>query len=334
MSDFEESINIMVYADSGVGKTVLAGGCDLILGVEKGLISAKRMGSKAKLWPIREWQDLRNAYAYLKASTDEGSCPYKWVAMDSGTEMQQMALRWILEEAKKIKKERDLDIPEIQDHQKWQNMFKRFIKMFNDLDVNMLYTALPLHTENEEGDPIVLPEFQGKGFQIAQWVCAQMSAVGYMKVIKVRVKGTSGDPDDKGTIRETRVISWVNDGTIFAKDRYNVLGKQFLDPTLRKIHQKIMAPPPPANAYGPVAAPGKRPAGKAGKPVASVSGPATATPVAAAPAGLVPDTIENRQLGGPEQETAATPAAEVKGPSSPGVDESETLVDDDDEENS
>ena len=49
---FNESINICLYADSGVGKTVQCGGVRnaIFLSTEKGVVSAQRTGSKADLW--------------------------------------------------------------------------------------------------------------------------------------------------------------------------------------------------------------------------------------------------------------------------------------------
>ncbi len=256
LEDWDESTNYLLYADSGVGKTVHAGGAGLILGVEKGTVSAKRLGSKADLWPIKTWPDIQKAYIWLKKNPDA----YPWVAIDSATEMQQLALRFILEKewhaAGGAKGARDIDIPQIQDHQKWQNMFKRFIKSFCDLPVNMLFTALPLHVEDENGEDLVLPDFSGKGYQIAQWVCAQMSVVGYMK--KIRKK--TGETDDNGEdiFQEVRRIRFQYTPPYFAKDRYNVLGRYLDDPSLASIDALIKGEVSPPESTG---KPGQKKAG-------------------------------------------------------------------------
>lgn len=215
LDEFDESINMLVYGDSGVGKTVFAGSAErvLFLGTENGTIAAKRQGSTAEVWPIKNWEDVRVAYNFLF----EGGCElYDWIIMDSVEEMQNLALRWILDNAVAENSTRDLDIPAIQDHQKWQNMFKRFIRMFCDLPVNVLFTATTLRDENEEGEQIILPNLQGKGYGIASWTCAQMHVVGYLRVIR-RGKG-----EDKETFRriQTQTIP-----PYFGKDRYNCLGK-------------------------------------------------------------------------------------------------------------
>lgn len=214
LEEFDESINILIYADSGAGKTVFGGSDDdvLFLATESGTISAKRQGSEAKVWRIKEWEDLQVAYLYLR--DEEHS--FKWVVLDSGTRMQHMGLRAILDESNAQNPARDLDIPAIQDHQKWQNMFKRFVQMFIDLPINVLMTATTMRVEDEEGDSLILPDFTGKGYSISQWVCAQMHVVGYLSVKR------SGKGDDKDIWRR---IQFQTVPPYFGKDRYNCLGK-------------------------------------------------------------------------------------------------------------
>lgn len=214
LDDFDESINGLIYGDSGVGKTVFGGSADgvLFVGTESGTISAKRQGSTADVWNVEEWTDVYANYQWLKGG---GAAEYKWVVMDSGTAMQHIALRHILDTAVAENSSRDPDIPAIQDHQKWQNMFKRFVKSYCDLPVNVLFTATTTRHEDEEGEDIVLPDFAGKGYGISQWVCAQMHFVGYMKVMR-RGKG-----DEKELWRR---IQFQTIPPYFGKDRYACLG--------------------------------------------------------------------------------------------------------------
>jgi hypothetical protein len=261
LSEWDESSNVLIYGDSGIGKTVFGGGAGLILGVEKGAIAAKRQGSKADLWPCPTWTDVQKAYVWLK----KNPTAYPWVTIDSATEMQRKALLWILEKEFKDagpNGSRDIDIPQIQDHQKWQNMFKRFVTSFCDLPINVLFLALPLRVEDEEGEELVLPDFAGKGYQIAQWVCAQMSVVGHMKKVKKKV-GTaeSGQPKFK----EVRRIRFQYSPPYFAKDRYDVLGKFRDDLTLPALDAIIHGEEIPSGKSG-KDAPAKRAANKEASP--------------------------------------------------------------------
>jgi hypothetical protein len=256
MNDLDETLNVLVYGDPGVGKTVFGGGADLIIATEKGLVSAKRQGSKAKAWPVSSWADVQAAYEWVEEKCAEGVLTTKhWISVDSAPEMQQLLLRSILDKAVALNDERDPDIPAIQDHQKWQNMFKRFIRLFNDLPVNVLYTATPMRVENEEGDPLVLPDFQGKGFGISSWVCAQMSAVGFMKKVGVRVKPK--DSTKEPYVKQVRQIQWQATGEIFAKDRSDMCGENTRDKSLREIEVMMKTVPETLRGNGVARTPAK-----------------------------------------------------------------------------
>lgn len=230
LSAFDESINMLVYADSGVGKSVLAGTAPnaLFLATETGTISAKRQGSKAKVWRINTWDDLDKAYTWLERNPDHG---FDWVLLDSATQMQVLLLRWILDkENKRNPAKRDLDIPAIQDHQKWQNMFKRFISLFIELPVHVMFTATTMRKEDEEGEDLVLPLFDGKGYGISQWVCAQMHIVGYYYIKEL-----------KAGVEERRLLC-KSHPPYFAKDRYDALVPFVREPTIPDIMARIEHP--------------------------------------------------------------------------------------------
>ena len=241
LNEFDESINLLVYGPSGVGKTVFGGSHErvLFIAVEKGTVSAKRMGSKGKVWPVHEWNDLEAAYSWLMDNPDE----FEWVVLDSITEMQQMAIRDILKKANEENSSRDLDIPAIQDHQKWQNIYKRFISSFIDLPVNVLFTALVRTAQDEDKEEFLTPDIQGKNYQLSQYTCGQMSAYGYMSTRKVPLKDEDGnivlDSGGKKIPDIIRRITWMDTGVIRGKDRYNVLEPYTEDLTLAEIHDLI-----------------------------------------------------------------------------------------------
>lgn len=250
LEDTDESINMMIYGPSGVGKTVFGGSAQrvLFLAVESGTVSAKRQGSKAHVWPIETWADLEAAYEWLYDHEDPDDPDehhgYDWVVIDSLTQMQQIALRAILDDAVKENANRDLDIPAIQDHQKWQNMFKRFVLGFCDLEVNVLFTALVRNEEDEEGEQFVTPDIQGKGYQMSQMVCGMMSAYGFMQVKRKKVQTSDG----KSKVKRVRRITWQDTGVIRGKDRYDVLAPYTEDKTLQEITEMIQAEPAPAKS--------------------------------------------------------------------------------------
>jgi len=228
LADFNESINLMVYGDSGVGKTPLAGKApnSVFLSTEKGTISAKRFGSKSKLIRCHTWERLEAAIDYLEANPSE----FDWAIVDSATKMQQLLLRYLLKNnVEDGKKMADLDVPQIQDHQKWQNMYKRFIDRLIDLDVNVIFVATAMHKEDAEGDDLVLPDIQGKDYAIAQYACAQMDGVYYLAT-----------QTNKKTEQPEWFLLTKSRPPYFAKDRFNALPPVLRRPDMADIIEAIL----------------------------------------------------------------------------------------------
>lgn len=211
LEEYTESINMCIYGDSGIGKTVFAGTAPnaLFLAIERGTVSAARQGSKADLWQINHWNDLETALDWLQDNPNA----YEWVIIDSTTEMQKLCMRGILDNAVEENNKRDRDIPALQDWQKYYNLFDRFVAAFNSLPVNILYTALTIRVDNEDSEELVLPDIQGRGYHNAQTFCASMDVVAYYRKT---MDGKGEDAESK------RSMLFESSPPYFAKDRYGV----------------------------------------------------------------------------------------------------------------
>lgn len=235
---------MLVFADHGAGKTVLGGSMNekaLIIATENGTISAKRMGSKARVVRVEDWKQLESTFKWIKAqlTRNGGVLEFEgqeitWIVIDTATEMQDLCIRYILDTAHAANASRDIDIPAIQDYMKWQNAFKRFIKAFNDLPINVLWLAASLQEENEDGDTVVRPAFNGRNgtsdpSAMSKWVCGTVHAYGHLTV---RI--------DKETRKDYRRLIFRRP---FGKDRYGVLSPYIDNPTLPEIEGRITGTP-------------------------------------------------------------------------------------------
>lgn len=249
LQDNAPSINMLVYGDAGAGKTVLAGSDRRVLFLapeDSGTLSALRMGSKADKWPIRKWEDLIEAYEYAYDAEANGQgLPYDWLAIDSITEMQYMARQYILQRTAqdKVNKGQDTEVPQIQDWQREYIILEKMVRAFNDLNVNVIFTALSRKETNSDGEEFLVPDVQGKGYGLAMKIAALMTSYGYLKVEvieKEQPDPTPENPNNKKTIRvRQRTVYWGDTGSIKGKDRTLALAPSTTGLTLQKIRQRI-----------------------------------------------------------------------------------------------
>lgn len=246
LEEDEDSVNLMVYGAPGTGKTVLGGSADRVLFLapeDDGTISAKRQKSTAKKWPgLNNFEDWAEAINRIAEDIETIADSFDWLVIDSITHLQRLTMRQILEDAMEDNPDRDPDIPQMQDWQKYQNMFLRFVQMVNDLPINVLWTALVRSEEDEEGEDFLVPDIQGKGYQMALTVASYMTSFGYLEVEEKPIKKNGEYVLDENGDRKTRAVRtivWRDTGKIRGKDRTDVLAPYTRNVTLQQIDDLI-----------------------------------------------------------------------------------------------
>lgn len=244
LEDASESINGLVYGDSNVGKTVLAGTCPgkqfWLIG-EPGYKSAGRQGARgfgrvisdtATAWAAIEWLEHRERFRKLD-----------WLVLDGLSTMQDRFRLGYAAEAFDINpaKRQHRNLPDKPDYFNTQNFLKAWIPRLVDLPVNLLITAHAYRTDaTENGELLVFPGIQGKVNETANAISGLMDFTGYYEKSKVRTKDS-----EPRTVRRlwfdspTRTSKREDEVRYICGDKLNCFGRYVDNPTMPKLLSKI-----------------------------------------------------------------------------------------------
>lgn len=147
-------LNMMIYGDSGAGKTLLSGTAAfvaelspvLFIDVEGGTHTISHFEDTASIDIVPDpsedrtfrWTDVQKIYDALY----KGGHPYKTVVIDSLTEMQKLAMSNILGSGSKMEIDAIGNLPEFKEWHTNTEQMRRMVRAFRDLPMNTIFTAL------------------------------------------------------------------------------------------------------------------------------------------------------------------------------------------------
>lgn len=219
-----EFYNVLVYGDSGAGKTVLAGtlpGRVLFLAGEPGYISAARMGAKGTVRIIPDTATATAAALWLESGAAR---KYDWIVCDGiGTMQNKFLLNYAAEafDANPAKRAHR-NLPDKPDYFNAQNFMKSWVARFIDLPCNVLFTAHAMRPEDENGETLVYPGIQGKGYEVSNYIAGLMHGVWYMATRIQAVRGE--EPKQVRRLLFQHYVDPENETRYFAKDQTTTLG--------------------------------------------------------------------------------------------------------------
>lgn len=226
----DTSLKILIYGASGHGKTTLAGTIEeptLIISAEAGLLPLRgkkidvidlSVDEAGAIVPKEKRVDrLLEAYKYIQ--TPEAKKKFKWIFIDSLTEISQNLVEKLYQE-----------FPERKDslvlYGENSKRMRGLIKAFRDLPMyNVVFTALPNVEKDADNRMITTISMVGK---IASTLPAFFDEVFYLQIIK----------DEAGV--DQRYLTTQGTDRYVAKDRSGALAR-LEAPSLQKIALKIRA---------------------------------------------------------------------------------------------
>lgn len=139
-------INMLIYGESGAGKTRLSGSADavpsmrrvLFIDVEGGTLTLRDTFPEVETVRVRNWQQMQAVYDSLY----DGNHMFTTVVIDSLTEVQKMSMDNVMRKLVEEHEERDSDVPGIREWNINLEQTRKFVRAFRDLPCNTIFTAL------------------------------------------------------------------------------------------------------------------------------------------------------------------------------------------------
>lgn len=245
LSDEAESHNWLIYGDSNVGKTVLAGTCPgktFWLVGEPGYKSAGRHGAKGMARVVADTATALAAVDWLNENRRYEKLD--WLVIDGLSTMEKRFRLAYAQEAFDIDpaKRQHRNLPDKPDYYNTQNFLTSWIPQLVDMPVNLLITAHAYRTDRtDNGELLVFPGIQGKVTEIANAISGLMDITGFMSARQMRSRDK---PNESRLVRRLHFQTpptreGEDEVRYICGEKYGTLGTHMDSPTIPRLLEKI-----------------------------------------------------------------------------------------------
>lgn len=217
-------VNMLVYGESGVGKTRLGGSSDgvpdlrrtLVIDVEGGTLTLRDTYPEVETVRVKSWTDMQGVYDALFNEKHD----FTTLVVDSLTEVQKMSMDGIMRKLVEEYEDRSAEVPGLREWNINLEQTRKFVRAFRDLPMNTIFTALVKSEKNPRtGAMKRKPSLSGK---LADEVAGFLDIVAYLYAKEI-------DGENK------RLLLCGQTEDTVAKDRSNKLPMTIEDPTMAKL---------------------------------------------------------------------------------------------------
>lgn len=230
--DRPANLNILIYGESGVGKTRLAGSADdvpemrsvLVIDFEGGTETLKHSYPNCDTVRVESWKDVQGVYDELYA----GNHKYRTVILDSLTEIQKFNMYNVMQKLIEQNENRDVDVPSMREWGINLEQMRKFVRAFRDLPMNTIFTALMV-SEKDQKTGLTVKEVHLSG-KLKKEVAAFLDIVVFMYMREMEINNET---------KQTRLLLSQATDTCTAKDRTGKLPQVMVEPTMAEIMKYI-----------------------------------------------------------------------------------------------
>ena len=222
--------NMLIYGESGAGKTLLAGSADeipemrkvLVIDIEGGALTLRDKFPNVDSIRVKTWDDMQNVYEELYL----GKHGYQTVIIDSLTEAQRMSMDQIMRKLVEENSDRDPDVAGMREWNVNIEQTRKFVRGFRDLPVNTIFTAL-VQTETNKSTGAIKrkPSLSGK---VKDEVAGFLDIVVYLYTKEI------------DQVNKRLLLCGATENTI-AKDRTNTLPNIIENPSMLDLWKHFSA---------------------------------------------------------------------------------------------
>lgn len=225
-------LNILVYGESGTGKTRFAGSADavpnlrpvLFIDIEGGTETLRNSYPNVEQVRVSTWKEMQQVYDVLF----KGKTEYQTVVLDSLTEIQKFNMYDIMTNLVRTRPDLDPDVPGMREWGKNLEQIRKFVRAFRDLPMHTIFTALERSDKDQKtGMTSKMPSLSGK---LASEVAGFLDIVLYYYVKQI---GQGEDSEIQ------RLMLSKKTQNIIAKDRTDRLPLVIENPTMQAIFDII-----------------------------------------------------------------------------------------------
>jgi len=228
VSRSEPFVNMLIYGESGSGKTRLSGSADevpamrkvLFIDVEGGTLTLRDTYPNIDSIRVRSWPQMQEVYDVLYA----GNHGYTTIVIDSLTEVQKMSMDTVMRKLIEDNSDRDADMPGIREWGINIEHTRKFVRGFRDLPLNTIFTALVQSEKNARtGASKRKPSLSGK---VKDEVAGFLDIVVYLYTKEI------------DQVNKRMLLCGQTEDTV-AKDRSNSLPLTIENPTMSAIWKHL-----------------------------------------------------------------------------------------------